>query len=159
MVKKEVKKPARHHVKKPVPAAEKHEKKPAAKTYFFAIGRRKTARAKVKFFPEGSGQITVNGREFGAYFPTFSLQKMATAPLAAMGMEKKVNLVIDAKGGGSSAQAVAMNLGIARAILKADPETRSVLKKQGFLRRDPRKKERKKPGLKRARRAPQWAKR
>ena len=101
----------------------------------------------------------MNERPFEAYFPTFGLQKMAQDPLLVLGLEKKINAVITTAGGGVGAQAKASSLGIARALLLIDPNYRGVLKKSGFLSRDARKKERKKPGLKRARRRPQWQKR
>lgn len=127
--------------------------------YLFAIGRRKTALAKIKLVPLGTGEFTINGRAFSDYFPSLDLQKSATDPLSVTGLLKKVNLTVQAVGGGINAQAKATALGISRALIEADPNLRTVLKKQGFLRRDARKKERKKPGLKRARRAPQWQKR
>ncbi|OGE84282.1 MAG: 30S ribosomal protein S9 [Candidatus Doudnabacteria bacterium RIFCSPHIGHO2_01_FULL_49_9] len=127
--------------------------------YHFAVGRRKTATASVKLFVDGAGEITVNERPFQQYFPTLSLQKMALDPLVALGLEKKVKVLVNTSGGGVSGQAKAMSLGIARAMLLVEPNHRLVLKKAGFLSRDARKKERKKPGLKRARRAPQWQKR
>lgn len=140
------------------------EKKTTAKKihkekYFFAIGRRKTANARVKLFAEGKGEITVNERTFESYFPTFGLQKMAQDPLTVLGLEKKMNAIVTTSGGGVGAQAKATSLGIARALILIDPAYRTVLKKDGFLKRDDRKKERKKPGLKRARRRPQWQKR
>lgn len=147
------------------PAASKKEAsiKKAAHThkekYFFAVGRRKTAHARVKLYPAGSGEFTVNERPFEAYFPTFSLQKNALDPLTSLGLEKKYKAAITTSGGGVAAQAKAVSLALARALLLIDPNQRLVLKKAGFLSRDARKKERKKPGLKRARRAPQWQKR
>ena len=147
-------------VKKPVAskAAAPAVKKSAGK-YFFAIGRRKTAHARVKLYPEGTGEITVNERPFLAYFPSIGMQKSVTDPLTVLGLEKKINVMARANGGGVAAQADAVSLGISRALLLLDPNNRLVLKKSGFLARDARKKERKKPGLKRARRAPQWQKR
>lgn len=145
----------RQEKKAPAPKkAVQHKEK-----YFFAVGRRKTAHARVKLFASGKGEITVNTRPFESYFPTFSLQKTVMDPLAALGLEKKVNAVISTAGGGVNGQADAASLGLARALLLVDPNYRLVLKKGGFLSRDARKKERKKPGLKRARRRPQWQKR
>lgn len=141
-------------IKSAHPVIKKHKEK-----YFFAVGRRKTAGARVKLYAEGKGEVTVNERAFEAYFPTFSLQKTVLDPLTLLGLEKKVKAVITTAGGGVAGQAKAASLGIARALLLVDPSYRSVLKKQGFLSRDARKKERKKPGLKRARRRPQWQKR
>ena len=146
-------KAAEHIVEKPAP------KKVAGGRYFFAMGRRKTARANVKLFVDGTGEIKINDRAFENYFPTYHLQKIVTDPLAASGLEKKVNLIITVSGGGVASQAKASCLGISQALLLVDPNFRAVLKKQGLLTRDARKKERKKPGLKRARRAPQWQKR
>src|SRR3989338_1405012 len=134
-------------------------KKQHKEKYFFAVGRRKTAQARVKLFAEGKGEITVNQRTFESYFPTFGLQKMAQDPLTVLGLEKKMNAIVTTAGGGGGAQAKATSLGIARALILIDPTYRTVLKKDGFLKRDDRKKERKKPGLKRARRRPQWQKR
>lgn len=127
--------------------------------YVFALGRRKTADAKVKLWKEGSGEFKVNDRDLANYFPTMHLQKAAVAALETTGLLKKVDIAVKAAGGGVAAQAQAVGLGVSRALIKADPALRSALKKQGLLRRDARKKERKKPGLKRARRAPQWQKR
>ncbi|TSA46228.1 30S ribosomal protein S9 [bacterium] len=131
---------------------------PAAR-YLFAIGRRKTALAKIKLTPDGKGEMTVNARPWQHYFPTLSMQKAVMQPFVALGLEKKFDAVVSCSGGGVAAQAEAVRLALSRALLKVNPDSRTVLKKQGFLRRDPRQKERKKPGLKRARRAPQWQKR
>lgn len=135
------------------------KKAPSASRYIFAIGRRKTARAKVKLFPGGTGQIEINKQPLEKYFPTFASQKIVLQPLDLLGVLKKYNAIVSAVGGGIMAQAQATALGISRALVKLDPNSRLVLKKHGLLRRDARKKERKKPGLKRARRAPQWQKR
>lgn len=133
-------------------------KKPAGK-YIFAVGRRKTAIARVKLWSEGTGDIVVNSRFWQEYFPTESLQQLLAAPLEALGTTKSVNIVALVSGGGVVSQAKAVALGIARAFVSRDEASKTVLKKQGLLTRDSRKKERKKPGLKRARRAPQWQKR
>lgn len=147
---------------KPKVAKDKKEaaepKKPASR-YFFAIGRRKTAVAKVKMWSEGTGEITVNERAFAHYFPTETLRKIAAGPLEALGVAKTVNVAAIVSGGGVPAQARAVALGLARVLVLRDAATKTVLKKQGMMTRDSRKKERKKPGLKRARRAPQWQKR
>lgn len=148
------KKPA---VKKP--RAPKAEKKPAVGKYIFAIGRRKTANARVKLFSDGAGEFTVNGKPFAVYFPTFQLRQAATAPLELQGITKSVNFSVAVSGGGITAQSKAVSLALARAMVMLDPNHKLVLKKQDLLTRDARKKERKKPGLKRARRAPQWQKR
>lgn len=115
--------------------------------------------AKVKLYTEGSGAFSVNGRNLDKYFPGVYLQKAATDPLALTGLLKKVDVEAKAQGGGILAQAQAVSLGAARALVKFNSEFKLVLKKQGLLTRDAREKERKKPGLKRARRAPQWQKR
>ncbi len=148
------KKSSEHKREAPAKKSVTHKEK-----YFFSVGRRKTAQARVKLFAEGTGEITVNSRPLQSYFPTLSQQKLATDPLVVLGLEKKVRATVSALGGGVTAQAKAVSLGLARALLLIDPAYRTVLKKGGFLSRDARKKERKKPGLKRARRAPQWQKR
>lgn len=132
---------------------------PPPKEYIFAVGRRKTAQSRVKFFTDGSGNFEVNGRAFEHYFPSLAMQKIVIAPLETMGIEKKVDAMISVQGGGVVAQADATRLAFARALVKANSDNKTVLKKAGFMTRDAREKERKKPGLKRARRAPQWQKR
>lgn len=127
--------------------------------YIYAKGRRKTATAKVKLYPEGQGQFRINDRELGQYFGTLKHRNAAATPLAALGMEKQVDVEVRVAGGGLTGQAEAVRLGLARALVKHDPDSKTTLKKFGYLTRDARKKERKKPGLKRARRAPQWQKR
>lgn len=136
----------------------KTAKAAAPAKYVFAIGRRKTARAKIKLF-SGTGKITVNSISYADYFPTLALQKKVLTPLELVGVEKKFDAEISLAGGGKMAQADASSLAIARALVIGDPAAKTVLKKQKLLTRDARKKERKKPGLKRARRAPQWQKR
>lgn len=164
--KKAVKKhPAAKAVKKEKSVEPKHAEPkkahaaPPAK-YIFAVGRRKSASARVKLVVEGGGGKTeVNGRSFADYFPSEVLQKIVQAPAAALGLDKTVDADIRVSGGGIRSQALAAALGISRALVMADGNRKTVLKKQGFMTRDARKKERKKPGLKRARRAPQWQKR
>jgi small subunit ribosomal protein S9 len=129
--------------------AETKAKKP---DFLLAIGRRKNAIAKVKI-TKGSGKITINNKEVAA--PS----RVYTAPLKVTGFDKKVDSFIKVSGGGIVAQEGAIRLGIARALDKMEPELHKTLKVEGFLTRDPRMKERKKPGLKGARRAPQWQKR
>ena len=126
--------------------------------YFYAMGRRKTAAAKVRAY-ENSTQFTVNTKSFGDYFRTKDLQKIVLTPLNLLGLEKKIGFEIFISGGGTHAQAEAARHGIARTLILRNPEDKSVLKQAGLLTRDPRVKERKKPGLRRARRGPQWAKR
>jgi len=123
-----------------------------------AVGRRKTAAARVRIMP-GSGQITVNGKTYQAYFPYFEWQEMIVAPLKAVGKEKTFDVSVKIAGGGQKGQAVAVQHGIARALVIWNEDLKKALKTQGYLTRDARVKERKKPGLKRARRAPQWSKR
>lgn len=139
------------------------QKKEKEIKYIEAIGRRKTSTARVRFYEskEEKGKIIVNKEEFLKYFPVLDLQKTILAPI-----EKTENFILEkgkieilVKGGGKRGQADAIQLGIARLILKIEPKYKTILKANGFLRRDPRMVERKKFGLKKARRAPQWQKR
>lgn len=129
------------------------------KSYFYALGKRKTARATIRLYPNGKGDVTVNGSTLREWADDNSLQFAVMQPIDLVGMKKDVDLEIKTSGGGKKAQADAIQLGVSRALVKQNNELRSQLKTQGFLTRDSRVKERKKPGLKRARRAPQWAKR
>jgi small subunit ribosomal protein S9 len=129
------------------------------KKYFEAVGRRKTAVAIVKLFPEKSDEILINNKNFKEYFPTIYQQKMVLAPLELTQNLGNFKIVVLARGGGKNSQAEAVRLGISRALVLFDSNLRPILKSVGFLKRDPRKKERKKFGLKKARRAPQWQKR
>ena len=129
------------------------------KKFWQGIGRRKSAVAVVKIFKEKEGYFLVNEKPLEQYFPLFELQKTAKAPLELLGLENKFKVLVKVNGGGLVAQSEAIRLGLARALVSFKEEFRKKLKKAGFLRRDPRVKERKKPGLKRARRAPQWQKR
>ncbi|MBI3573073.1 MAG: 30S ribosomal protein S9 [Candidatus Kerfeldbacteria bacterium] len=128
-------------------------------TYIFAVGRRKQAVARVRLHPTGSGEITINNRPLVEYFPTFVLQKTVRDPLVTSHRNEQGSVTVKVAGGGSHGQADAVRLGITRALVADDADLRLPLKRAGFLRRDPRVKERKKYGLKRARRAPQWQKR
>jgi len=119
---------------------------------YFAIGRRKTAIAKVKAL-KGTGKITINEKEIA------NPSRVYTEPLKLVNFDKKLDLFVRVRGGGISGQLGAIRLGFARILIQIDPELRKTLKLEGFLTRDPRMKERKKPGLKGARKAPQWAKR
>ncbi len=130
--------------------------KAAAK--FYATGRRKKSIARVYITP-GKGNITVNKRSLDEYFGLETLKVIVRQPLVATQTEGKYDINVNVKGGGYTGQAGAIRHGIARALLKADAEFRPVLKKAGYLTRDPRMKERKKYGLKAARRAPQFSKR
>lgn len=127
--------------------------------YHYAIGRRKSASATARIYPKGSGQIFVNDQEFETYFPNVEQRLAITAPLVVTSNEKQFDITIHVKGGGKSGQADAIRLAISRALLLWQSELRPVVKSHGFLTRDSRVKERKKPGLKRARRAPQFSKR
>ena len=127
--------------------------------YLGATGKRKTAIANVRLFSDGTGQIKVNGKNFKEYFDTPFQLENALAPLAQSNLKGSTDIEATIVGGGKSAQSDALRHGISRALLLLNPELRSDLKRAGFLRRDARIKERKKPGLKRARRAPQWQKR
>jgi small subunit ribosomal protein S9 len=129
------------------------------KNFWKGIGRRKSAIAVVKIFKGKDTHFFVNEKPLEKYFPLFELQKTAKAPLEILNLEGRFKVLVQVKGGGLVAQSEAIRLGLARALVSFKEEFRKKLKKTGFLRRDPRVKERKKPGLKRARRAPQWQKR
>ena len=135
--------------------------KPAPKPakYFEAVGRRKTAVARVRFFTQGKKTFLVNKKPLEVYFPIFEQQRTAIAPLEKMNCLDKFKILTIVKGGGLSSQAQALSHGIARALVLFNPDFRKRLKKAGYLTRDPRMRERKKFGLKRARKAPQWQKR
>ena len=122
------------------------------------IGRRKTAVARVKLHEGGSGKVEVNGMKLDKYFSGVQVEN-ALAPLALADKKSDFDVEVKVVGGGKAAQSDAMRLGISRALLLVDPDLRATLKPEGFLRRDARTKERKKPGLKRARKAPQYTKR
>ncbi len=126
--------------------------------YIEAVGRRKTASARVRLYP-GSGEIIVNDQPVDEYFGR-SLDQMALrAPLVLTGTEASFNISVHVSGGGDSGQAMAVRHGLTRALMVTDPSLRRTLKAAGFVTRDQRAKERKKPGLKRARKAPQYTKR
>lgn len=129
-----------------------------AKAYFYGTGRRKSSIARVRVFP-GTGSVTINDRPIDDYFGLDTLKLIVNQPLAATNTLGKFDLVVKVKGGGYTGQAGAIRHGLSRALLQANEEFRAVLKKAGFLTRDPRMKERKKYGLKAARRAPQFSKR
>ncbi len=126
--------------------------------YYYGTGRRKTAVARVRLF-EGTGAIIVNGKPFQEIFSRLVLQNHILEPLLVTNTMDRFNGMVKVVGGGTSGQAGAIRHGIARALVKADETLRPVLRKQGFLTRDSRMKERKKYGLKRARKAPQYTKR
>jgi small subunit ribosomal protein S9 len=148
-----VKKITKEKIKKSAPV------KVAANKYLEATGRRKTASARIRLFSQGEKTFSVNGKPLESYFLNPELQEIVKAPLFIMDILGRFGLTAKVKGGGSHSQAEAIRHGIARAIVEANPEFRTKLKKAGYLIRDPRMKERKKFGLKRARRAPQWSKR
>ncbi len=127
--------------------------------YYEAVGRRKAASARVRLFPEGEGAIVVNERPLEEYFCRQMDVIHLREPLEAAGMENRFNISVLVKGGGIKGQAGAIRLGIARALLKVDADLRPTLRKSGFLTRDARVKERKKPGLLKARKATQYTKR
>ena len=123
-----------------------------------ATGRRKRAVARVRLL-DGTGTVTINGKPGAEYFPQPAQRNAALAPLQAAEANGMYDVVASIAGGGMSGQAGALRLGIARGLVELDPERRDVLKRAGHLRRDPRKKESKKYGLKKARKAPQYSKR
>jgi small subunit ribosomal protein S9 len=130
----------------------------AADARYNATGKRKSAVARVILKP-GEGTYSINGRHLDEYFPRVRLQRMARQPLEAAGYQTRMDVVARIHGGGVSAQATALRHGIARALVEADPALRGELKRRGYLTRDPRVKERKKAGLKKARKRPQFSKR
>jgi len=130
----------------------------AAGARYRATGKRKTAIARVMLRP-GSGAYTINGRTLEQYFPRETLQRNIRQPLETVGYEERMDVIARMEGGGVSAQAGALRHGISRALLEADPNLRGELKRRGFLTRDARAKERKKAGLKKARKRPQFSKR
>ena len=126
--------------------------------YFYGTGRRKHSVARVRIYP-GSGNVTINGRSIDDYFGLETLKLIVRQPLALTDNVEKFDIICTVTGGGVTGQAGAIRHGLSRALLEFDPELRPTLKKAGFLTRDPRMKERKKYGLKAARRAPQFSKR
>lgn len=178
--KKTTSKPAKKtEIKKPVAVKEKKiEKKETAENvekiekvekieeraadfsgkFVSAIGRRKTATAQVRVYENGKGAILVNGIKASKYF-TSDAVSLISQPLKAVGKQRDLNVSVITRGGGKNGQMEAIRHGITRALVKLDPESREVLKVNGWLTRDPREVERKKPGLKKARKAPQWSKR
>ena len=128
--------------------------------YYYGMGRRKTAVARVRLYANGDGAITVNGKSARQYFgQRESANAALVAPLRLLDQEGAYSMTVRVVGGGVSGQAGAIRHALSRALLRANPEWKQALRKAGFLTRDPRMKERKKPGLKRARKAPQYTKR
>ena len=136
----------------------KIEATPAGR-YIEAVGRRKTSVARVRVFQNTPFSVLINGKSYEIYFPTFELKNIVESPIERSGLEKKFSISVRVNGGGIHSQAEAVRHGISRVLEKIDPQLRKVLKPLGYLKRDPRMKERRKFGLKKARKAPQWAKR
>ena len=129
------------------------------KPYLYGTGRRKSSIARVRLYEGGTGKITINGRDIDDYFGLDTLKLITRQPLVLTETVEKVDIVATVTGGGVTGQAGALRHGISRALLQVNPDFRPVLKKAGYLTRDPRMKERKKYGLKASRRAPQFSKR
>mgnify|MGYP006438000779 CR=1 FL=1 len=158
-------------VKKKAPVKEVKTEKPAEKEqeeqdldskkseYLYSVGKRKTAIAQVRVYKKGTGKVTINEKDYKKFCITEELEEKVLAPLNIVGQQEKLDVTVKVKGGGATAQAEAIRHGVSKALLQLNPNFRKPLKKVGYLTRDPRKKERKKPGLKRARKAPQWKKR
>lgn len=147
-------------VKAKAPAKKKVAATPVVERYTYAVGRRKTAVAQVRLYPSSKAEeAIVNDRPLKEYFATPALQAAALAPLVSTGLTESFRVTVLVRGGGLNGQADAVKLGVARALVEHDAALRSALKAAGFMTRDARAVERKKPGLKKARRAPQWAKR
>jgi small subunit ribosomal protein S9 len=127
--------------------------------YYEGIGRRKAATARVRLFPGGTGNVVINDKDAAEYLPRAGDVEIMLEPLRVTGQEKQYDITVHVNGGGISGQRDAIKLGISRALLKIDPDMRPALKKEKLLTRDARVKERKKPGLKRARKAPTYTKR
>lgn len=162
-----VKKPPKPEAEIPAqdipPAAPEHkpdkaEKPQKPERYFEAVGRRKTAVARVRLFTR-PGDFTINDKLYSVYFPTIALQQIIEDSLKKMKLLGRFRVSIKVSGGGTHAQAEAIRHGLARCLVKFNPDFRKRLRRAGYITRDPRAKERKKFGLKKARKAPQWAKR
>jgi len=165
--------PAKPRVRKTVVKPTIQQEQPAAKeprpmftprhtgkrTYVMAVGRRKSAIARVRYSEKGSSLFIVNSQDVNVYFPTFDMRKIVNDPFDLLQYKRAGDISVKVLGGGSHGQAEAVRLGLSRLLVGLNPEYRTPLKRAGFLTRDPRVKERKKYGLKRARRAPQWQKR
>lgn len=155
--KTEVKKEKVEEVQRPPPAVEiPAEKK---RVYLYAVGKRKSGIARVRVYKNGKGMITINGKDYKQYFPIFEYQEIVSAPLKSVGQSDKLDIEVRVRGGGKRGQSEAVRHGISRALVNLNPNFKKNLRRAGFLTRDARVKERKKYGLKRARRAPQWQKR
>lgn len=130
-----------------------------ASQYYEGIGRRKRSSARVRLHTGGTGKLTINGKDGHDYLPRVGDVEALLEPLTVIGQEKSYDVSVHVNGGGITGQRDAIKLGVARALVQIDPDVRTSLKSRGFLTRDPRVKERKKPGLKRARKAPTYTKR
>ncbi|MFA5106973.1 MAG: 30S ribosomal protein S9 [Patescibacteria group bacterium] len=155
--------PRKTAIKKEIPVVQPPPvvEKPKVKrfTYLFTVGRRKEAVARVRYYRKGEGKFTVNAKPIEQYFSTLETQNIVKMPIQAVSATLDGDISIKVQGGGKRGQADASRLGIARLLILLDKKNRPTLKRLGYLTRDPRVKERKKYGLKRARRAPQWQKR
>jgi len=127
--------------------------------YLYSVGKRKTSVAQIRVYKKGTGSIEVNGKAMEVFFNFADWQETIKSPMKIIGQDDKLDVTVKVSGGGVNSQAQAIRHGIAKALIQLNPNFRKPLKKAGFITRDARKKERKKPGLKRARRAPQWKKR
>ncbi len=158
--KKSVEKLPAKEKKKTLKTPKKQEKKPAGtEKYFESVGRRKTAVARVRLFVQPGSDFFVNNKKLKEYFPIEELRQTALSPLSLMSCSDQFRVEIRVKGGGLVSQAESIRHGLARALVLFNPDFRKKLKRAGYLKRDQRMRERKKFGLKRARRAPQWRKR
>ncbi len=127
--------------------------------YYEGVGRRKTSTARVRLFPNGNGNVVINDKPAKEFLPREGDLERALKPLEEAGLAQYYNVSVHVQGGGITGQTDAIRMGLARALLKVNPDLRPAMRKGGFLTRDPRVKERKKPGLKRARKAPTYTKR
>lgn len=157
---KEKAKKAHHEIKKEpaLPKVKETSEKGTGK-YIYSTGGRKEANVQLKLFLDGKGKFLVNNKEYEKYFPYFEFQKIVTDPLEQLGLKGKFDIKVRVTGGGVRGQAEAIRYALSHALVKFNSEFRKTLKKIKFLSRDSRVKERKKFGLKKARRAPQWQKR
>ncbi|MBI4117498.1 MAG: 30S ribosomal protein S9 [Parcubacteria group bacterium] len=146
---------------KPSPSVESNDSKAAFEgKYLYAVGKRKSSIARVKLYMTGKGDIVVNGKNYEQVLGfTADMKYAIVSPFQVLGMKKEYSVDAKVYGGGKRGQSDALRHGIAKALVLLDPENKKTLRKAGFVTRDPRVKERRKPGLKKARRAPQWAKR
>ena len=142
-----------------MPKVIKKEKIKKTSRYFESIGRRKTAVARVRLLAQTKKEIKVNGKDYKEYFPGLDHQEIVASALKKMKADDKFSVSVKTRGGGVNAQAEAIRHGISRALVEFNPDFKKRLRKAGYLTRDSRMRERKKPGLKRARKAPQWSKR